>query len=175
MKPLVWIPSLAVALLLASPAAARQITAEFEDIESFRDFSVYGLSAERTLSIFRAEFDQEAERLARRYLAEGEVLELIFTDIDMAGEIQPWRNRYNADIRYVESIYPPRLKFRYRLTDAGGNLLLEGEESITDLAFQMNPAAAIRVRHEHFVYELTLLDDWLRRTVRGRSPASPND
>jgi len=93
----------------------------------------------------------------------------------MAGDIQPWRNRHNADIRYVESIYPPRLKFRYTLKDAEGKVLLEGEESITDMAFQMNPAASIRGRHEHFFYEMTLLGDWMRKALRDRPAATEGD
>lgn len=142
------------------------IEPEFEDMENFTDFSVYGMNEERTLRIFLGEMESQFERWAKRYLKEGEKLVLTFTDIDMAGDIQPWRNRVSADIRYVESIYPPRLRFRYAHVAADGEILREGEEHLTDMAFQMNTGAVIRGRYEHFFYESELLDRWMRKTLR---------
>jgi hypothetical protein len=147
---------------------AAVIQPEFENVAGFTDFSVSGLSEERTLPIFRAELDDSLESLAKRYLREDETLVIRFTDIDMAGDIQPWRNRNNADIRYVEAVYPPRLKFHYQLKNAAGEVIDEGEASITDMAFQMNTAAVIRGRYQNFFYEISLLGDWLRKTFRNR-------
>lgn len=151
---------------------AGSIETEFEGYEEYTDFSVYGLSEEKTLRIFKAEFKPLLDKLGERYLGEGETLKLRFTDIDMAGDIQPWRNYTNADIRYVEAVYPPRLKFTYSLMDADGEVVMEGEESISDLAFQMNTTAVIRNRYEHFFYEAELLEDWARKTLRERKKES---
>lgn len=154
---------LAIAFSAASVSFAGKLAFEFEEPSEFTDFSVSGLTEERTLPIFEAELDQERERLGEKYLGEDETLTIRFTDIDMAGDIQPWRNRVNADIRYVEAIYPPRLVFTYELTDADGDVVRSGEESIKDLAFQMNAVASIRSRNSSFYYEITLLEDWLRK------------
>lgn len=164
-------------ILIAFPTAliAQEIVPEFEDVSKFTDFSVSGLSEEKTLSIFVAELENDLERMAKRNLLEGDVLVLRFTDIDMAGDIQPWRNRTNADIRYIESIYPPRLKFHYTLKDAAGGIVAEGEESISDLAYQMNPSASMRVGFQSFFYEITLLGDWMRRTFRERASKAKGD
>ena len=156
-------------LLLTVPAFALRagpIGVEFENVDDFTDFSVSGLSESKTLSIFQSELESELDRFARLYLKEGQTLEIIFTDVDMAGDIQPWRNRHNADIRYVERIYPPRLEFRYVLKNSEGEVLSEGEESITDLAFDFNVIAPMRSRHMTFFYELDLLGNWIRKTIR---------
>lgn len=153
-------------LLPLAYTQAGQIDAEFTDVDRYTDFSVNGLSEEKTLSIFKAELKSELERLAKKYLKEGQVLTLNFTDIDMAGDIQPWRNRYNADIRYVEDIYRPRLEFTYSLADAEGNVLDEGEADVVDLAFMMNTLATFRAHHMSFFYELDLLSNWMRKTAR---------
>jgi hypothetical protein len=139
---------------------------EFEGVEDYTDFSVSGMSEEKTLPIFKGEMEDTLERMARKYLAEGRTLSLVFTDIDMAGDIQPWRNRHNADIRYVEPIYPPRLKFRFTLKDAEGSVIAEGEESISDLSFQMSSTAAMRSAFNQFHYESELLESWFRSTFR---------
>ncbi|MFO7724985.1 MAG: DUF3016 domain-containing protein [Oceanipulchritudo sp.] len=154
--------------LLPLAIHAGTVQAEFEDFEEFSDFSVYGLSESKTLRIFKAELEPVLEDLADKYLDEDETLTIRFTDIDMAGDIQPWRNTNNADIRYVEAVYPPRLKFTYALKDASGETVMEDEASISDLGFQTNSIAPIRNRYLHFFYETTLLEDWMRKTFRNR-------
>ncbi|MEX0325142.1 MAG: DUF3016 domain-containing protein [Puniceicoccaceae bacterium] len=159
--------SLAGTLLLPFLSAqAGQILAEFEDVDNFTDFSVSGLSEEKTLSIFESELEDELARFARKYIPEGQTLHILFTDIDMAGDIQPWRNRHNADIRYIERVYPPRLAFTYKLVDAEENVLAEGEESIADLAFDYNVVAPMKTISMSFFYETNLLGDWIRLTMR---------
>lgn len=167
--------SLLAAFIVPSFAVAGSIEAEFGDLDDFTDFSVNGLSEEKTLTIFQAELEPKLESLAKKYLAEEETLIIRFTDIDMAGDIQPWRNTYNADIRYVEAVYPPRLKFTYTLKDAKGAVLEEGEDSISDLAFQMDATASFRASSENFYYETDLLRDWMRKTFRNRSSKSKAD
>jgi hypothetical protein len=165
-KPALSILLLGIVFFPATAALGQKIETSFENVKDYRDFSVSGLSEEKSLKIFKAELADVLPRLERRFLTEGLKLHITFTDIDMAGDIQPWRNLHNADIRYVERIYPPRLKFTYQLTDTEGKVLREGEESISDLAFQMNATAAIRADNDTFFYETTLLEDWVRKTFR---------
>lgn len=168
MKPhLISIVALSTCLLVpAISAAGQKIEPAFENVDDYRDLSVSGLSEKKSLPILKTELEDALPPLARRYLPESTTLRLTFTDIDMAGDIQPWRNIHNADIRYVERIYPPRLEFTYELVDEDGEVLREGEESISDLSFQMNAAASIRANRETFFYETTLLEDWVRKTFR---------
>jgi hypothetical protein len=149
-----------LALLGLGATATAEIKTAYVDLESFTDFSISGRSEADAQKVF----DRELQRSRLPgIVGENRVLELTFTDIDMAGDIQPWRNRHNSDIRYVESIYPPRMSFRYVLRDAEGNELASGEESIRDLSFDL------RVRTmssgDPFLYELEMLTNWARRTL----------
>ena len=93
----------------------------------------------------------------------------------VAGDIQPWRNTHNADIRYIERVYPPRMELGYTLKDADGNVVSEGEETIADIAFDFNILAPIRSNSMSFFYEITLLEDWIRKTFRKlKSEAAKN-
>jgi len=152
-------------MLAPSLLISESLKIDFTDVNSFTDFSVSGLSEEKTQSIFKAELLDELAAYTQKRLEAGQVLSITFTDVDMAGDIQPWRNRYNADIRYIEAIYPPRLTFTYTLTDDDGEVMMEGEAAIKDLTFQMSSGAMVRHRFSNFPYESELLKDWIRKTL----------
>ena len=97
---------------------------------------------------------------AKYYVPEGHRLSVTFTDIDMAGDFEPWHGPRWDDVRVVKDIYPPRILLTFRLTDAAGNVVKEGKRDLRDLAFMMKITMSFRddpVRHEK-----ALLDDWLR-------------
>lgn len=97
---------------------------------------------------------------AKYHVPEGHKLSVTFTDIDMAGDFEPWRGPRWDDIRIVKDIYPPRMVLTFRLTDAQGNVVKEGKRELRDLAFMMKISMTFRddpVRHEK-----ALLDDWIR-------------
>lgn len=97
---------------------------------------------------------------AKYYVPEGHKLAVTFTDIDMAGDFEPWRGPRWDDVRIVKDIYPPRMTLTFRLTDAEGKVVKEGKRELKDLAFLMKITMSFRddsVRHEK-----ALLDDWLR-------------
>jgi hypothetical protein len=96
---------------------------------------------------------------AKYYVPEGHKLSVTFTDIDMAGDFEPWRGPRFDDIRIVKDIYPPRMTLSFRLTDADGKVVKEGKRELRDLAFMMKITMSFRddpVRHEK-----ALIDDWL--------------
>ena len=97
---------------------------------------------------------------AKYYVPEGHTLAVTITDIDMAGDFEPWLGPRWMDVRIVKDIYPPRIDLTFRLTDAAGQVVKEGRRELRDLAFLMKITMAFRddsVRHEK-----ALLDDWLR-------------
>jgi hypothetical protein len=97
---------------------------------------------------------------AKRYVPAGYKLAVTFTDIDMAGDFEPWRGPRFGDIRIVKDMYPPRINLSFQLTDAEGNVVKQGQRELRDLAFMMKINTSFRddpVRHEK-----ALLDDWFR-------------
>ncbi|PAW63500.1 MAG: hypothetical protein B9S34_14200 [Opitutia bacterium Tous-C1TDCM] len=139
-----------------APAPAVEVVflepAKFTDVRD-RDYGNY----ERTTYL-----DQLREHLQRRgalYVPAGGKLAVTFTDIDMAGDFEPWRGPQFGDVRIVKDIYPPRLVIAFQLTDAAGNVVAQGKRELRDLAFLMKIHGGFRddtMRHEK-----ALLDDWL--------------
>ena len=111
-----------------------------------------------------ANLDELREHVLRRanaHVPVGQKLEVTITDIDFAGEIEPWRSPQAHDVRIIKDIYSPRIDLTYRLIDvATGAVVKEGESRLRDLTFTMNIHAN---RNDHRVYEKALLDDWLRK------------
>lgn len=142
-----------------------RLTATLTDVDNFRDFSVSGMTEERTKGVFESEFRRFARTEAERAIPSGYTVHLEFTDIDMAGDIQPWRNRNHSDLRYIEAIYPPMLEFNYTVRNADGEVVIEGEKRLRDINYLFAPNQRFRA-FTSFRYELSMLSDWLRGDLR---------
>lgn len=99
-------------------------------------------------------------RRADRFVPEGDKLTVTITDVDLAGEVEPWRTPSHQDIRIIKDIYPPRIQLSFKLTNASGAVVKEGTRKLQDLTFNMN---IYPNRNDERVYEKGLLDDWVRQ------------
>jgi hypothetical protein len=97
-------------------------------------------------------------------LRPGQKLAITFTDVDLAGDFEPWRGAQWGDVRIVKDIYPPRVAFAFRLTDAEGKVVKEGKRDLRDLAFMMK--LTMGFRDDPLRHEKALLDDWLSDEFR---------
>ena len=115
---------------------------------------------ERFLPLIQEHVQREAGRL----LAAGQKLTVTFTDIDLAGDFEPWRGPQFNDVRIVKDLYVPRLSVKFTLTDGSGAVLKEGERKLVDLAFQMR--ITMGFQNDPLRYEKDMLSDWLRQELR---------
>lgn len=144
---------------------ASRVRVEFSDPDKFTDFrdSVFGTDKGREALV--AQFREVLDDLGRRYVPENRKLEIRFTDIDLAGEYEPWRGPNFDDVRIVKDLYSPRLQFEFRVLDAAsGAVVKEGKENIRDMGFLMN--AARLPSHDTIRYEKEMLTDWMRREFK---------
>ncbi len=93
------------------------------------------------------------------YIPEGQKLTITVTDVDMAGDFEPWRGPQMTDVRIVKDIYPPKVDLEFKLTGADGRIVKEGKRQLRDLAFMMKSNTA---PNDNLRFEKALLDDWLR-------------
>jgi hypothetical protein len=150
---------LTIALQAAEDRAVARAKVEFFEPQKFTDVcDSYMGDPDR--SPYLQQIREHLLEHARHYVPEGQTLSVTFTDIDMAGDFEPWLGPRWADVRIVKDIYPPRINLTFQLTDAGGQVIKQGKRELRDLAFMMKITLAFRddpVRHEK-----ALLDDWLR-------------
>ncbi|MBS0515368.1 MAG: DUF3016 domain-containing protein [Proteobacteria bacterium] len=101
-------------------------------------------------------------------LPPGQKLEVKFEDIKLAGDFEPWHGPNAQDIRFMKDIYPPRATLHYRLTDASGATIREGESKLSDLAYLQRTTVANST--DPLRYDKRMLDDWLTKEfVRNQS------
>lgn len=146
-----------------APAADSRVQVTFSNPDKFTDVRDASMPTKKgeaaTLDMIR----QYVEQKAVRYLPEGQKLNVTFTNIDLAGEFEPWRGPNMDDVRIVKDIYPPRIDLNYQITDASGKVLKEGKRELRDLSFMMK--ISIR-RDDPLRYEKDMLDDWMREDIR---------
>ena len=101
---------------------------------------------------------------ANLLLAPGQQLKVTVTDVDLAGDFEPWRGPQWDEVRIVKDIYPPHIKLAFKLTDSEGNIVAEGDRDLRDMAFMMRLTIN---RDDPLKYEKALLEDWVRADFGG--------
>ena len=157
-------------LFAADKAAASdaRVTVVFDHPEKYTDVKDGGLDSdnergrERYLPQLKAHLEEEAGRR----LAPGQKLTVTFSDIDLAGDFEPWHGPQYNDVRILKGIYVPRLTFTFRVTDESGQVVKEGERKLVDLGYQMRITRAFR--DDALRYEKDMLGDWLRDELPAR-------
>jgi hypothetical protein len=145
----------------AKPAADVVVT--FAAPEKFTDAKDSYMDTERGREAVLTEISEHLVAQAGRYLAAGERLEITVTDVDLAGDFEPWRGMHFDDIRIVKDIYPPRVSLEFRRLAADGRILSEGRRELRDLGYMLT--VALRTS-DPLRYDKELLSDWLRREFK---------
>lgn len=148
-----------VACWAASSLSAASLEIQFDDPDRFSDFEQGGFYLDELPDEFRQELRTEVSSDLNDALPDGAHLKITFHDIDLAGEYEPWRPQA-YDVRIVRDIYPPRLKFHYKVVAADREVLAEGMAQLTDTAFLWNlhdPGS----HADSFYFEQELVENWV--------------
>ncbi|MFC5526802.1 DUF3016 domain-containing protein [Rhodanobacter ginsengisoli] len=157
---------LCVACLALASALARSapppdnVDVHYKDPQHFsearRSFGTHLIDADAYLKPLQAYIAQRASRI----LAPGQRLDIEVTDVDRAGEYEPWRGPRFQDVRIIKDTYPPRIDLNFTLYGADGKVLREGHRQLRDPAFLSNTSS---VHQDPLRYEKSLIDRWLRK------------
>ena len=159
-------PLIAFALLFVSLAAGAaddaRVRVDWTDPMQFTELRHHRSIRDQHPDDWLVPLARHLRTRAERVLPPGERLEVTFTDVQRAGAYEPWRGPRLDDVRIVKDIYPPRIDLRFRLLDASGTVLREGERTLRDSAFLMHDGAR---EDDPLRFEKRLLDDWLRKEL----------
>jgi len=150
-------------VLHASDEAPSNVSITFENSENYSDIRDGFTSTKKGEEANLKAIEHYVKKQAKKYLPEDQKLEITFTNIDLAGEFEPWGKAGMDDVRIVKGIYPPRIDLNFKVTEASGSIVKEGTRELRDLNFMMN----LRINNDDRLrYEKTLIDDWMRKDVR---------
>ena len=142
----------------SAPSESR-VQVVFSHPENFTDVKDSVMATDRGRDAILDEFRSFIQRRALGDLPAADSFEITFTNIDLAGEYEPWRTPPADNIRVVKDIYPPRFAFSYKITNTKtGAVVRSGKENLTDLNFM---SRLVINRSDDLYIEKDILGDWL--------------
>jgi hypothetical protein len=123
----------------------------FTDLTYSKDFHTSGALLDELHKFMR--------EMGEIYMPAGMHLEIKVTDVDLAGDFEPWRSPQFDNVRILRGIYPPRISLEFRLTDGSGALVSAGKRVLYDIAYQQR---VVRPSDDYLRYEKDILRDWFR-------------
>jgi len=131
--------------------------------ENFTDVKDDYMGTERGRDAVLAQLKQHITQHAAKYLSAGQRLEITVTDVDLAGNFEPWRGPHFQDVRIVKDLYPPRASLQFRLLNADGTVASEGKRELLNLGYLMTTRFSA---HDPLRHDKEMLSDWLRQEFK---------
>jgi Protein of unknown function (DUF3016) len=156
--------TVAAILLVASAAAAagERVSVVFVDPERFTDVKDAAMSSDRGTRAILDDLARFVRERGERELPPGLTLEVRVTDVDLAGEFEPWRGPQFERVRFMREIHWPRIDLEFRVKDAEGRVVRDGKRSLADPNYLTR---SLRVSDDRLRYEKDLLAEWLRQEL----------
>ncbi|NJD07019.1 MAG: DUF3016 domain-containing protein [Methylococcaceae bacterium] len=154
---------LAAICLTASCLAEADVTVRFDHPEDFSDLSLSAGSPEKNTALLTQQIEGHLKWLGQQYLPKGDTVDIVITDIDMAGGFERWRIPDGMWTRIISDVYPPKIKLQYVWKDASGKIKGQQAELVTDLNYRSMVGYKQFPTQDSLRYEKALLQRWFRR------------
>jgi hypothetical protein len=154
---------LVLAFVVTTAAAATgTVTVRYDHPENFTETKeVRAFAPMRADSAYLDTLKRYIETKAATELGQGQSLDIVVTDIDRAGSYAPSVGSLQP-VRVVKDVYPPRITLHFRLLDSEGQVVREGDRTLTDLGFMYDSPGGSSST-DPLRYEKRTIDRWLAR------------
>lgn len=153
------------------PTPVSPVTVTFVEPQKFtdvkEDWSSDSVANDQYRDFVLSELKAYLQKMAAPYFSEGRKLEVKITDIDLAGDFEPWRGHGFDDVRIVKDLYPPRMTVEFAVVGADGRVMREGSRKLMDMSFLMTTSMP---SHDTLRYEKEMLRSWLRQEFKPVAP-----
>jgi Protein of unknown function (DUF3016) len=149
-----------VATERAAPTVPSRVSVTFVQPERFTDVKDSAFGSAAGAADLLGDLDRYLRAAGDRYVPPGLTLEIRITNVDLAGEFEPWRGPQVDRVRIMRDVYPPRIDLEFRLTDAQGAVVAEGRRVLRDPLYL---TGAVRQDSDRLRYDTLLLGNWLRQ------------
>ncbi len=149
----------AIVSVLLNGAAHAAADVTFKNVDGYIDATFERPKSERNLREVQEGLRKAFSNLADKYLPAGQSLTVEVSDIDLAGRLEPTFS--SGDIRIMQGVTWPRLKFTYTVMENGA-VVATGQADVRDSdylnGFNTQPYG------DRLRYERQMLADWFRKT-----------
>lgn len=144
----------------SAEAPVTPVEVTFVASENFTDVKDDALDTGRGRDFLLAQLKEYIQSRGPRYLGEAQRLEIKVTNVDLAGEFEPWRGSGFDTVRIMRDIYPPRMMLEFRLFDSQGRVVAEGSRQLQELSY----LELLSVRtDDRLRYDKEMINNWFRR------------
>jgi hypothetical protein len=157
-----FLPLFSLGLIASLSAEPANVRINFVQPEKFSDFRIQGRQENVSAGIFRDQVSAYLSPIvAKRF--PGDTLTLKFTDIDLAGRIDPSKTRRLSNVRIDRNTASPlRMYFDYTLTDSHGKILASGSQSLVDADYLYRyNYYSNQTKSDTLFYEKATLNRWI--------------
>ncbi|MCG9730258.1 DUF3016 domain-containing protein [Shewanella sp. Isolate13] len=137
------------------------VKVEWQDPNSFRDIRSSGDIQSRFETRTFDQLTKNLNKEASKVLKPDQKLEMVVTDLDLAGDVRPTFGATTNDLRVVKDIYPPRITFSYKVIE-GDQVIIAGDEKLTDMNFMHS---INKMNNKPYRYENEMLTSWLKTSI----------
>jgi len=137
-----------------------QVDVQYVDPDNFTEFRHAAIGVNRNERGWLNTLARHIAQRAGAALPAGQRLNIVVTDVDRAGDYEPWHGGQSADVRIVRDIYPPSIDLNFTLLSADGTILRAGQTRLHDASFMMRMN---RYSDDPLRYEKSMVDDWVSR------------
>lgn len=158
--------SVGAALAASKEKPVAKVEVTFVAPENFTDVKDSYMSSDKGRAALLDQLKECLVTEGARLLAPDQRLEIKVTDVDLAGDFEPWRGPEMQNVRIMKDIYPPRVTLEFRLLAADGKVVSEGKRQLQDLNFLMKIGLPTI---EPLRHDKQLLTDWMQREFKRSS------
>jgi hypothetical protein len=152
---------IAILALVSSAAFAGTVQVQFLDPAHFTDAGVTPAEQQANMAVLA----RHLENLGQRWLAPNQQLNIVVTDVDLAGRPRPSRRTASGWIRVARADFDwPEVQLRYSLA-VDGRPVASSEERIKDMDFAGNLYSTRS--SEPLYFEQRMLSRWFRDRFAG--------
>lgn len=141
-----------------------RIKVDFRNPEAYTDCKDDFVPSKEEQVRIMGDLQRELRKHATLYLKEGERLEVVFNDIDLAGDIEPIQN--GAGKRVLRDVTPPRMDIEFKIIGPDGAVKAEGKRMLKKLAYlsTMN----LNRTEERYYHDKKLIREWVEKEIGRR-------
>lgn len=139
-------------------APASRISVNFINPASFKD-----IGPNRSREVLLRDLGDAMQKAAIQSLRKDLRLDLKVTNVDLAGDFEPWRGMDFSEVRVMRDVYPPRMTIEYRLSDPHGKVLTQGEAKLSNTEYLRNS----RFESDPLRHDKALFRDWFSQKFAG--------
>lgn len=133
----------------------------WQKVDNFRDVKAVGdIQSRYELRTFET-LTKSLNKTASKAFKPNQKLEMVVTDVDLAGDVRPTFGATPNDIRVVKDLYPPRMTFSYKVLE-GEQVIVAGDEKLRDMGFMQTVGVT---NDKPLRYEIKMLDEWLKKSI----------